>query len=472
VAIYAVITAVVIMLIGAMFLNLATVKRFLSTLNSILSPVYIGFAIAYLANPIMKLSEKYIFKYEVKSERGFKTKRTLSITVAILVLLLCVTVIFLLIIPQVVMSLSDLAAKLTSYIEATIVWLDDFLPDSVFSRNDLTLNNLLDTLNTFLRSHDIKSIFSTQSGGTSSIISSSISAIKDYVPIIIDYAIGLANGLFNVILGIFFAIYMLSTKEKLKAQLKKTLRALTEEKTYHAIIELGRFSNKTFAGYLIGKVLDSLAMGVVAFIVLTIFNIPYAILLSTLIAITNIIPVIGPFIGAIPGVLIIFIVDPSKVLVFIIINIILQQIEGNIIVPKLLGETTGLDSLWVLFSITVMGGIWGIFGMFICVPIFAILYMLLKLIIEKKLSSKELPMETAEYYSENEMIKFIEHEDNKFSFAARVKKTGDVIHANSLGERFKKLIVKRKAKKAETKAQPKNDDITVNSTDTDQNGQP
>ncbi len=445
VSVYAILTALTIMLIGTAFLNFDAVRKFLSTLNGILAPVYIGFAIAYLANPIMKLSEKYIFKFPITSERRFRTKRSLSIAVAIVVLLLCVTVLFLMIIPQVVMSLSDLTEKLTYYIDSTITWLDDFLPDSIFNRNNLTMKNLLNTVNNFLKSNDISTLLShVGSEGTTTIIEGSISAIKDYAPIILSYITGLANGLLNIVLGFFFAIYMLSSKEKLRAQSKKLIRALTEERTYHAIIELGHFSNKTFGGYLIGKVLDSLAVGIVMFIACSIFNVPYAILLSTLVAITNIIPVIGPFIGAIPGSLIIFIVDPSKVLVFIIINFIIQQIDGNIIVPKLLGETTGLDSLWVLFSITVMGGLWGIFGMFICVPIFAILYMIFKLIIEKKLSLKSLPMETNDYYAENEMMNFTDHEDNRFSFAARVKKTGEIIHANSLGTRIKNLFNKKK----------------------------
>ena len=165
-----------------------------------------------------------------------------------------------------------------------------------------------------------------------------------------------------------------------------------------------------------------------------------------LIAITNIIPVIGPFIGAIPGVLIIFIVDPSKVLWFILINIVIQQIDGNIIVPKILGETTGLSSLWVLFSITVMGGLWGLFGMFISVPIFAILYMLMKLYVEKRLQSKELPTATEDYYTEHEIRKFVEHDDNKHTFAARIKNTTDNLASNTLGGKLRGKIKKKPQK--------------------------
>jgi len=462
------------MLIAALFLNFGTVRSFLGTLNTILSPLYIGFAIAYIANPIMKLSEKYIFRFKVETEKRFNLKRTLSITFSLLIVALILTVMVLLIIPQIVLSLTDLTVKLGGYIEATINWLDDFLPDSIFTRNDLNLENFLNALNAFLGSelgNDITGIsnkFGSDSSATQSIIASSVAVIKDYLPIVINYVVGFANGLLNTILGIFFAIYMLASKEKLLAQLKKTIRALSSEKYYHAIIELGHFSNKTFGGYLLGKVLDSLVVGIVMFIACSIFKVPYAILLSTLVAITNVIPVIGPFIGAIPGVLIIFIVDPTKVLVFIIINVIIQQIDGNIIVPKLLGETTGLDSLWVLFSITVMGGLWGIFGMFICVPIFAILYMIIKLLIEKKLHSKNLPMDTADYYTDKEIRQFTDHEDNKYSFATRVRHSGETIHQNALGTKIKKSITKLKktsdpSKKSSAKPiEPNADDVSEN----------
>ena len=185
-------------------------------------------------------------------------------------------------------------------------------------------------------------------------------------------------------------------------------------------------------------------MGIVFFVACAIFKIPYAILVSSLIAITNVIPVIGPFIGAIPGVLIIFIVDPSKVIWFLIINVVIQQVDGNIIVPKVLGETTGLSSLWVLFSITVMGGLWGLFGMFISVPIFAILYMLLKVLVEKRLQASELPVETEDYFSEAEIRSFPDHEENQHTFAARIKRETADITPPSFKDKIKEMRDKKK----------------------------
>ena len=272
----------------------------------------------------------------------------------------------------------------------------------------------------------------------------SFTILKDYVPVVFDAFAGMANGVLNVVLGIFFAIYMLSSKEKLIAQTKKVIRAFSGERAYNSILEFGNFTNKTFGSYLIGKVLDSFVVGVVMFIACAFLRIPYAPLLSVLIAITNIIPIIGPFIGAVPGILIIFIVDPSKVIWFLIINVIIQQIDGNIIVPKVLGETTGLSSLWVLFSITVMGGLWGLFGMFISVPIFAILYMLLKVFVEKRLHTRELPVETEEYFSETESRSFPDHAENQHTFAARIKRETKDITPPSFKDRLKDIRSKKK----------------------------
>lgn len=435
------------MLLCTMFINFDGVSSFFSALNGILMPVYIGLALAYIANPIMKMAEKHIFRFKVTSSRRFYLKRGLSITLALIILLIILTILFLLIIPQVILSITDLVSKMSGYIERTVAWLDEFLPDSIFDRANLTLENFFNSIVSYFTDSsigaelsDISAQLDLISDNLDTLITNSFTILKDYVPVVFDAFAGVASGVLNVILGIFFAIYILSSKEKLIAQVKKIIRAFSGERSYNSILEFGNFTNKTFGSYLMGKVLDSFVVGIVMFVVCAIFKIPYAPLVSVLVAITNIIPIIGPFIGAIPGVLIIFIVDPSKVLPFIIINVIIQQVDGNIIVPKILGETTGLSSLWVLFSITVLGGLWGLTGMFISVPIFAILYMLLKLFVEKRLREKELPVETVEYYTDREIREFPDHDDNKQSFAARLKdSTIDLSNKSPLGKLFDKL---------------------------------
>ncbi len=461
IAVYTVLTALVLMLLFAMFVNFDSVKAFLSTVNAIMSPVYIGLAIAYIANPILKMSEKRIFRFKVTSARRLHLKRGLSIALSLIILLIIVTILVLLILPQVYLSLSDLASKMSGYIRDTVAWLDSYLPDSIFNAADLTFDKIANNIYEYFAGSEIGnelSVLSAQLGKLSDnldvLISNSFNILKDYVPMLVGAVTGAANGVLNILLGIFFAIYMLASKEKLIAQAKKVIRAFTSEKVYNSILELANFSHKTFGGFFVGKILDSLIVGIIVFIVFLICKMPYAILVSALIAICNIIPVIGPFIGAIPGILIIFIVDPSKVILFIIINIIVQQIDGNIIGPKILGQTTGLSSLWVLFSITVMGGLWGLFGVIISVPIFAILYMLVKLYVEKRLVARELPSDTQEYYTETEIRKFTDDNENRLSFATRLKKQSEGMSGSSLGEKLK-FLRKKKSTEGKEKTEDK-----------------
>ena len=463
IAVYTIITALIIMLICAMMFNFQSVASFFTTLNAIMMPFYIGLAIAYIANPLVKLAEKHIFRFEANTKRRFNTKRGLSIAFAFIVLFLAVTIIFLLIIPQVILSVNDLVSKMSGYISKTLAWLDEFLPDSIFNSAGLTIENFFNTILGNFTNSDLGEELSSLSSqldlitsNLDTLIENSLTILKDYIPIIFSAFAGVANGVLNLVLGIFFAIYTLSTKETLLAQVKKTLRAFTTDNHYNSLLSFGSFTNKTFGSYLIGKVLDSIVVGIVMFIALAIFRIPYAPLLSVLIAITNIIPVLGPFIGAIPGILIIFIVDPSKVIVFIILNVIIQQIDGNIIVPKILGETTGLSSLWVLFSITVMGGLWGLFGMFVSVPIFAILYMLFKLFVEKRLRAKALPDDTYDYYDSEQAPLFKEEDAPNLSFTDNIKRLIKKIASSSIVKKIKEKLAGAKAKKKNTDKNDKN----------------
>ena len=451
IAVYVILTTLVLFLIALAVINADSVRSYMDTFHYIMSPVYIGFAVAYIANPIMKMSEKRIFRFKVNTEQRFHLRRGLSIALALIVLAIILTILVLLIIPQVYLSLSDLISKLGGYIKDTVAWLDSYLPDSIFNAADLTFENITNKIYQYFADSeigdelsDLSAQLSVLSDNLDVLISNSFNILKDYVPMVVGAITGAANGVLNIVLGIFFAIYMLSSKEQLIAQAKKLIRAFTSEKSYNFVLELANFSNKTFGGYLVGKILDSLIVGIVFFVACAIFKIPYAILVSSLIAITNVIPVIGPFIGAIPGVLIIFIVDPSKVIWFLIINVVIQQVDGNIIVPKVLGETTGLSSLWVLFSITVMGGLWGLFGMFISVPIFAILYMLLKVLVEKRLQARELPVETEDYFSEAEIRSFPDHEENQHTFAARIKRETADITPPSFKDKIKEMWDRKK----------------------------
>ena len=208
--------------------------------------------------------------------------------------------------------------------------------------------------------------------------------------------------IWNIVIGIIVSIYLLIDKEKLCALSKKITYGLFNKKHADKIVELVERSNYTFGRFLIGKIIDSLIIGVLTFVILTIFKMPYTILVSVIVGITNIIPFFGPFIGAIPSFIIILFVSPVQAVWFLLIIFVIQQLDGNIIGPKILGDSIGISAFWILFSILVAGKMLGILGMIIGVPLFAIIYSIIKEYIEDKLNKKGLKVETKDYIKMND----------------------------------------------------------------------
>lgn len=217
------------------------------------------------------------------------------------------------------------------------------------------------------------------------------------IPALGGFLASVASSIWNVILGIIVSVYLLIDKEKLCALSKKITYGLFPESYADEIIKLVDRSNYTFGRFLVGKIIDSLIIGVLTFIILTIFKMPYTILVSVIVGITNIIPFFGPFIGAIPSFIIILFVSPVQALWFLLIILFIQQLDGNVIGPKILGDSIGISAFWILFSILVAGKLLGIVGMIIGVPLFAIFYSIVKEFIESKLRKKGLKTETKEY---------------------------------------------------------------------------
>ncbi len=346
-------------------------------MTEILMPVYIGLILAYLLSPIMSLIDRKLLVRLKKSG----VKRAAALALTLLAVLLLFTVIALLIFPQVYVSFIDLTSKLSGYIRETAAYLDQILPH---------LDGYASELEKYIS-------FEKTAAKAQEIILGIPGFLSEKLPEAVDYFSGIASGFLNILLGVFFAVYFLASKERLLAQLKKVLRALCADRVYDGALRLAAFTHKTFGGYITGKLLDSGIVGLLCFIVCSICGIPYALLVSVIIAICNVIPLAGPIIGAVPGVFIVFIVDPLKALWFVVIIVVIMQLDGNVIEPKVLGEATGLDSIWVLFSITLMGGIFGIIGMIIAVPIFALIYAVVKALIELRLTARGLPSSTSSY---------------------------------------------------------------------------
>ena len=224
-----------------------------------------------------------------------------------------------------------------------------------------------------------------------------ITTISNLLPVIANFVISTTSSVLNIIIGIIVSIYILIDKEKFIALSKKVTYALCSKERAKFVLNLANKSNMTFSKFIGGKILDSAIIGILTFIILTIFKMPYVLLISVIIGVTNIIPFFGPFIGGIPSAIIILFASPIQALWFIIIIIVIQQIDGNIIGPKILGDSIGISAFWILFSLLVAAKFMGVVGMIIGVPLFAIIYSIIKEVVEDKLRKKGLPVETEEY---------------------------------------------------------------------------
>jgi predicted PurR-regulated permease PerM len=203
--------------------------------------------------------------------------------------------------------------------------------------------------------------------------------------------------IYNLVIGFVISIYILFDKEKFKGQIKKMLYALFDEDKVNRILENTNNADRVFSNFFSAKLLDSLIVGIICFVGMIIFKMPYATMISVIVGVTNIIPYFGPYIGAIPSALIILLVDPSKCLWFLLFIFILQQFDGNVLGPKILGDKTGLSSFWVLFSLLVFGSLFGVVGMIIGVPIFSILYSYINNVLKDRLKEKKMPINSSDY---------------------------------------------------------------------------
>ena len=361
IAVYAciVITFAVVLVTAAMHLDVVWggVKSFFAVLN----PFIIGFCIAFLINPLMMILENRVFAFIGKKKRRPKLKRTLSLIIAYIIVSVLISLFVYMVVPQIVQSYLDLQTKLSGYVTGAQEFVTNafdkdktFIPEFILKFIDL------DSLNT----------------AVNDMIKDSYKIFIDFSPYIINFATNIINSLKNALIGIIVSIYFLFSKEKLCAQVKKTCYAFFNRKRAARMVRITRKTKRTFEGFIIGKIIDSIIIGVLTFFVLMIFKMPYYPLVAVIVGVTNVIPFFGPFIGAIPSAFIIFIVDPVKSLWFILIIFAIQQLDGNVIGPYILGDSTNMSALWVMFSIIFMSGVLGITGMFIGVPIFATLYAL------------------------------------------------------------------------------------------------
>lgn len=373
------------------------IKLGIGRILDILKPVLFGLATAYLLTPVLNFVENRLLgplfeKFKIKSGR----RRAIFIRgIGILITaFLFVAIIYMLIsmlISQIIPSVQGIIDNFDAYSKNFTNWIDKTLKDNPEIGSYVTkmLDQMEEKLNGLLNE------ILPNTGTIIKTVSQSI--------------IGVLDILWDFVIGFIISIYVLANKERFAAQAKKTTYALFEQDTANNIVRNFRFTHRTFIGFLSGKVLDSIIIGILCFIGTTLMKTPYAMLISVIIGFTNIIPFFGPFLGAIPSAILIFVVDPMHPLncvKFALFALALQQFDGNILGPKILGNSTGLAGFWVIFSITIFGGLFGVFGMIVGVPIFAIIYAAIKSFVNTRLEKKRLPKDTSQY----ENIEYIDEE--------------------------------------------------------------
>lgn len=347
----------------------------LDDIIKVLQPFIIGFIIAYLLNFILEFYENKIFENKIIKKANIKSKRGISILLTYITLFFIIGLFIQFVLPQLIDSVIGLVNDIPLYINNTTKYFYDLLKG--LNIDEEYFNVIVDNFNGFI---DFIIKFTT-----------------NLIPILGSLIAKVASSIWNIVLGLIVSIYLLIDKEKLSALSKKITYAIFPEVAANKVIEITHRSNDTFGKFLSGKILDSSIIGILTFIVLTIFKMPYILLISVIIGVTNIIPFFGPFIGAIPSFIIILFISPTKALWFLLIILIIQQIDGNIIGPKILGDSIGISAFWILFSILVAGKLLGLVGMIIGVPLFAIIYSIIKDIIEAKLKKRGLKTETKDY---------------------------------------------------------------------------
>ena len=366
--------------------NITVFGNAVSRLVSILAPFIWGLVICYLLSPLMRSVENRLFlplarKLYRKNKKndGRRFARALTVVFCEIVLILVLVALVYLIIPQMLSSVQTLISNSGVYVDNLSKWADGLFEN--YPVLDDYLGGFLDNFNTLGNWLETKLL-----PRVGSVVTSVTSGVY-----------GVAKSIYNLIIGIIVSIYLLSDKEGFVAAVKRMTYSVFSVETADRLRSGLNFVDRTFMSFLNGKLLDSLIIGIICYIVCSILKMPYTLLVSVIVGVTNIIPFFGPLIGAVPSALIILMVDPTKCLIFIIFVIILQQIDGNIIGPRILGNSTGITGFWVMFSIILGGGLFGFWGLLLGVPVFVVIYSLVTSLIVKKLKRNDLPWELEDY---------------------------------------------------------------------------
>ena len=358
----------------------------LKSLARILSPFIWGLIITYLLAPLYKGLYQGFFlplteKLSGKKKKGSpKLAKALSVLLSIIVFLAMITALVYLIIPQLYSSVETIVNNSPGYIDKLSEWSKNTLANYPELRDFVT--EKFEEINTNLFTW----IRDTILPGLGSFVSNITAGVYYFL-----------RAVYNIVIGIIVSAYLLSNMETASARAKRLCYCVFGVEWAEKIRSAIRFTDRTFMGFINGKLLDSAIIGLICYVVCAILKMPYALLVSVIIGVTNIIPFFGPLIGAIPSAFIILLVDPLKALIFVIFIIILQQVDGNIIGPKILGSSIGINGFWVMFSIILGAGLFSFWGMLLGVPVFVVIYTGITILVERKLKKRSLPVDPEDY---------------------------------------------------------------------------
>lgn len=411
------ITAFAVIAAGVLFYfsidYMGDLVKAIRSLMGILSPFIWGLVISYLLVPSMMMYERKLFRPLVASIKKRRPKVTLSkklprvlaLILAEIVMLLLIAALIYLIVPQVYDSISAIITNSPAYFESASKAIDNLLHD--FPEIEMYATKVFGNITETLTKWATNTLLPSMENIVTNITTGVFSVVK---------------AVYNIVIGMIVSIYILYNKEPFIAHYRKTLYCIFKPEKARKISSALRFADRTFMGFIVGKLLDSAIIGMICYVGCVVMRMPYDLLISVIIGVTNIIPFFGPFIGAIPSALLVLLVDPKMCLWFVIFIIVLQQIDGNIIGPKILGTSIGINGFWVLFSIVFFGGLFGFWGMLLGVPTFVIIYTAVERAVNRKLESRDLPTDAAVYAN----LDYIDPVTHKPVPKRRGKKAGGV----------------------------------------------
>ena len=370
----------VVILIGCIIFRFvtqwSTTSKLISQLWGILFPFFMGFLIAYILNPVVSFFQRNVSARILKSKPD--KQRGLAILISYLVMVGCIIICLRFIIPQLYDSIRELSLMIPDIYNSIMSMFEQYRENST----DIFPDQIADMIET----KTLPKLFELTNN-----------LLTNIVPMLYEASMSFAKGLFNLFIAFIVSIYMTIDKFILKYAGKRIVLAIFNENFSYRVLRTLKDCHKIFSGFIIGKSIDSLIIGLLAFVAMTILKLPYTVLISVIIGITNMIPYFGPYIGTIPSALLILMDSPTKCLIFILFIIALQQVDSYLIEPRLCGSRTGLKSFWVLASILLFGNAFGIVGMLVAVPVFALIYGYFDNLIQNKLLDKKLPSDKGSY---------------------------------------------------------------------------